>query len=98
MVAIIIGHIGSDAGYWYFGSDGKLHHVGGWQVEEMADLRNAIAALQGAIQIREPGVAEAVAKAVVPLVERALSKNIHGEAEKGIIIVGGASREAAATV
>jgi hypothetical protein len=98
MVAVIVGHIGSDAGYWYFGADGKLHHVGGWQAEEMADLRNAVSALQDAIQIREPGVAEGVAKAVMPLVERALSKNIQGEAEKGIIIVGGAAREATARV
>jgi hypothetical protein len=99
MATIILGHIGSDAGYWYIGPDGKLHHVGGWQVEEMNDLKNAINALQDAVQIREQGVAEAITRAVVPFVERALTKNLKGEAaEKGIIIVGGATREAATMV
>lgn len=99
MATIILGHIGSDAGYWVIGADGKLHHVGGWQVEEMTDLKNAINALQDAVQIREPGVAEAITKAVVPFVERALTKNIKGEvAEKGIIIVGGVTREATTAV
>jgi len=97
MAFIIIGHIGSDAGYVYFGPDGKFHRVPGWQVEEMSDLRNAVTALQAAAQIRETGVAESVTKAVMPFVERALAKNLKGEAaEKGIIIIGGATRETAA--
>lgn len=97
MATIILGHIGSDAGYWVIGPDGKMHHVGGWQIEEMTDLKNAINALQDAVQIREPGIAEGITKAIVPFVERALTKNLKGEvAEKGIIIVGGASRETTA--
>lgn len=99
MATIILGHIGSDAGYWVIDASGRLHHVGGWQVEEMTDLKNAINALQDAVQIREAGVAEAITRAVVPFVERALTKNIKGEAgEKGIIIVGGATRDAMASV
>lgn len=30
---IIFGNIGSDAGYWYLGADGKIHHVPGWNPE-----------------------------------------------------------------
>lgn len=96
MATIIIGHVGSDAGYWVLGPDGTLHHVGGWQIDEMRELRSAINMLQEAVQIREPGVAESITKAIVPFVERALTKNLKGDvAEKGIIIVGGATREAA---
>lgn len=32
---VIFGNIGSDAGYWYLGSDGKIHHVPGWNPETM---------------------------------------------------------------
>jgi hypothetical protein len=97
MATIILGHIGSDAGYWLIGPDGKMHHVGGWQIEEMTDLKNAVNALRDAVQIREPGVAEAITKAIVPFVEQALTKNLKGDvAEKGIIVVGGATRETAA--
>ncbi len=30
---IIFGNVGSDAGYWYLGADGKIHHVPGWDPE-----------------------------------------------------------------
>lgn len=30
---IIFGNVGSDAGYWYLGADGKIHHVPGWNPE-----------------------------------------------------------------
>jgi len=30
---VIFGNIGSDAGYWYLGADGKIHHVPGWNPE-----------------------------------------------------------------
>ena len=32
---IIFGNIGSDAGYWYLGADGKIHHVPGWNPETL---------------------------------------------------------------
>lgn len=39
---IIFGNIGSDAGYWYLGADGKLHHVPGWN----PDTRQAFEAIE----------------------------------------------------
>lgn len=36
---IIFGNVGSDAGYWYLGSDGKIHHVPGWNPETMKAFR-----------------------------------------------------------
>lgn len=32
---VIFGNVGSDAGYWYLGSDGKIHHVPGWNPETL---------------------------------------------------------------
>ena len=91
MALIILGHIGSDAGYWYVGSDGRLHHVGGWQAEKIAELRSAISILENAVQLKETGVAENITKTVMPLIERELTANMKGQAgENGIIIVGGA--------
>lgn len=33
---VVFGQVGSDAGYWVLGSDGKIHHVGGWNPETTA--------------------------------------------------------------
>lgn len=30
---IVFGNVGSDAGWWVLGADGKVHHVGGWPPE-----------------------------------------------------------------
>lgn len=32
---VIFGNVGSDAGYWYLGADGKIHHVPGWNPETL---------------------------------------------------------------
>lgn len=39
---IVFGNVGSDAGYWYLGADGKIHHVPGWDPE----VRQAFEALE----------------------------------------------------
>lgn len=41
-VIIVFGNIGSDAGYWYLGADGKIHRVPGWN----PDTRAAFAAIE----------------------------------------------------
>ena len=54
---LFIGHIGSDAGGWYIGADGKIHRVPGWNPEQLKDLTHAVTALRAVSQIKATGVA-----------------------------------------
>lgn len=44
---------GSDGGYWYFGADGKLHHVGPWDPGVSRDLNAAATLLSMAEGIKQ---------------------------------------------
>ena len=52
---IIIGPVGSDAGYWVLGPNG-FHHVGGWGHEAMAEVTAVMTILGAASQIKTPDV------------------------------------------
>ncbi len=52
---IIIGPVGSDAGYWVLGPNG-FHHVGGWGREAMAEVTAAVTVLGAASQVANRGV------------------------------------------
>lgn len=54
--------IGTDAGGWYIGLDGKIHRVPGWNPEAMVDLNRAISVIRDAAQLKAPGLAESVLK------------------------------------
>jgi hypothetical protein len=55
---IFIGKIGSDAGGWYIGADGKVHRVPGWNPEQMVEVTHAINALREISQLKTAGLAE----------------------------------------
>ena len=73
---IIIGHIGSDAGYTVIGSDGKVHHVGGWGPEALAEVRAATAVLQAATSFKAPGMTERTVESVLDYVQSEIGKNL----------------------
>ena len=52
---IIVGPIGSDAGYWVLGPNG-FHRVGGWGREAMAEVTAAVTVLSAASQVTNRGV------------------------------------------
>ena len=74
-----VGPIGSDAGYWYIGADGKLHHVEGWGVEVAHDVQVAVAVLQAASRFRTPGLTDAVTREVAPFIEKHLAEQFGAE-------------------
>jgi hypothetical protein len=80
---VFIGPIGSDAGGWYIGKDGKLHRFPGWNPEAVKDLGHALAALREASQILTPGVAERAYAAVHELI----STEIKAHLEQGDVLV-----------
>jgi hypothetical protein len=75
---IIIGSIGSDAGYWVLDDTG-LHHVGGWGTEAFLEVRAGLEVLKASAQLKTPALAEAVAELVTKAIEPELAEHIGGE-------------------
>ena len=46
--------VGTDAGGWYIGPDGKVHPVPGWNPESMLDLARAVSVIRDAAQLKAP--------------------------------------------
>lgn len=87
---IILGRLGSDAGYWYIGSDGRVHHSPGWNPEAMAEFDAAIAVMKSAAQLKAPGLTEAVLKNVLPYVQSQVNTYFKGAGEGGVVVAAGA--------
>ena len=75
-IHFIGGGFGSDAGGWYIGPDGKVHHFGGWNPEAISELGHAVRVLREAAQLKTPGVAEAAIKSVMELVQTQLGEHV----------------------
>jgi hypothetical protein len=73
---LVIGHIGSDAGYWYWDGHG-WHHVGGWGIEQLREVRSALNIISESTSFKTPGLAEAATKTVTELVEKHLGSLSH---------------------
>jgi len=82
---IIIGHIGSDAGYWVIDANG-IHHVGGWGVDRLAEFASATAILREAVRLKTPGLAEAATKSVMKFAQDQISEHIK-DSGKGTTVV-----------
>jgi len=87
MYRIVIGRIGSDAGYWYIGADGKLHHVPGWNPEALAELNAAVNILREATRLKTPGLAEAAIKSVMEFTQKELGTHLKQGAGEGTVLV-----------
>jgi hypothetical protein len=79
---IIIGNIGSDAGYWVWDGHG-WKHVGGWAVEQLAVVRNALTIMGQSSQLKTPGLANTVAKSVSDLVTKELGAHLQAPGAAG---------------
>jgi len=83
---IVIGNIGSDAGYWVIDANG-IHHVGGWGIEQMAEFSTATQILRQAVQLKTPGLAEAAVKSVLAFAEGQLKQNLQGGATGQTVVL-----------
>lgn len=92
MKLIVIGSIGSDAGYWTFENGHWVHH-GGWAVEALADVNRALSILGEASRLKVPGLADATSKAIGEYVGKELTAHL-GEQLKGggVVIINAAAR------
>jgi hypothetical protein len=84
---IVIGNIGSDAGYWVWDGNG-WHHVGGWGVDQLAEVSAALNIMRQATQLKTPGLAEAATKTVAEFVQKQLGAHIKGAGAGTVIVMG----------
>lgn len=84
---IVIGQVGSDAGYWTIENGHVVHH-GGWAVEQLTDVSHALSMLNSAARLKTPGLADAAIKNLSEFVSKELSAHL-GEHMKGggVVIV-----------
>jgi hypothetical protein len=83
---IVIGNIGSDAGYWVLDDTG-LHHVGGWGTGEYAEFCAAVSIISSATKLRTPGLADAAIKSVQSFVQTQLAKQVQGSGKDTVVVV-----------
>jgi hypothetical protein len=83
---IFIGRIGSDAGGWYIGPDGKIHRIPGWEPDQLRDASHALAALREVSQIKASGVAERTIGGLLEMVKKDLASHIK---EGDVVVLGG---------
>jgi len=89
-VAIIIGQIGSDAGYTVIGADGKVIHVPGWAEATLEDFASALRVIQSASQIKTPGIAEGIVRSARAFVENQIAAYVKAApGDTVVLLVGG---------
>ena len=86
MNIIILGNIGSDAGYWIIGSDGTIRHVGGWGPEALTEVSAALNIVREATRLKSPGLAQAAIKSVIGFAEKQLGQHI--KEGGGVVVLG----------
>ncbi len=89
-MAIIIGKIGSDAGYTIIYPDGTVYHSPGWGEGQLDDFMSAVHVIHSASQIKAPGVAAEVLKSARAFVEKELAAHVKFDAgDRVVLLVGG---------
>ena len=83
---IILGNVGSDAGYWVLDGTG-LHHVGGWGTEALLEVRAGLEVLKASVQLKSPGLAGAVAELVTKAIGPELAEHAGGERGEHTVVI-----------
>lgn len=83
---IVMGNIGSDAGYWVWDGHG-WKHVGGWGVEQMLEVSSALKIMGEATRLKTPNLATSVTKTMAEFVQKELSAHLPGEKEGSQVVV-----------
>jgi len=83
---LVFGNIGSDAGYWSYENGHWVHH-GGWAVESIAEVANALNMISEAPQFKTPGLADAASKGLIEFVNRELGAHIKEGGHEGVVVI-----------
>ena len=84
-IAVIIGRIGSDAGYVWIDAQGHIHRVPGWNPEAMSEAVRGLAVIREAAQMKDAGVSQALLRTAMQSVQ----KELEGHVEQGSVLVVG---------
>jgi hypothetical protein len=79
-----IGQVGTDAGGWYIGPDGKIHRIPGWNPESMVELTSALGIIREAGQLKTPGLTEATVKGVMEFAQKEIATHLKGG---GVLVI-----------
>jgi hypothetical protein len=90
MKLIVIGRIGSDAGYWTFENGHWVHH-GGWGIEQLADVTRAMTILGEAARLKTPGLADLASKSLSEFVQKELGAHLGEQLKSGGVVIINAS-------
>lgn len=77
--------VGTDAGGWYIGADGKIHRVPGWNPDAMLELGHALRVIREAGQLKTPGLAKVALHSVMEFVQKELSTYVK---DGGVLVIG----------
>ncbi len=86
MKLIVLGQVGSDAGYWVFENGHWVHH-GGWGVDSLADVSRGLAILSEAARLKTPGLSGAVSQRLGEVVEKELAAHLGDQLKGGAVVV-----------
>ncbi len=80
---LVLGNVGSDAGYWVF-RNGHWEHVGGWGVDSILEVQAGLAVLAAASRLKTPGLAERIGSIVHEAIGAELAEHTGGA---GVVVV-----------
>jgi hypothetical protein len=86
MKLVVLGHVGTDAGYWVF-ENGHWVHVGGWGIEAMAEVSRALKIIAETPALKTPGLAEATTKQLSEFVTKELGERLGAQGATTVVIM-----------
>jgi hypothetical protein len=91
MKMIVLGQIGSDAGYWVF-ENGHWVHKGGWAIDALADVSRSLQILGDAARLKTPGLSDHVTRSVTDMLQKELTAHLGDQLKQGGVVIINAAR------
>ena len=79
-----IGQVGSDAGGWYIGADGKIHRVPGWNPEAMNEVAAALNIVRYSNLVKNSHFSSQIMKEALNFAQGQLGEHIK---DGGVVVV-----------
>jgi hypothetical protein len=83
---IYFGGVGTDAGGWYIGPDGKIHRIPGWNPDAFVEVARAVRVVREGALLKTPGLAEATTRHALDFAQKELKHHLK---DGGVLVLGG---------
>jgi hypothetical protein len=87
-IVLVIGHIGSDAGYRWIDASGHVHVVPGWNPEAYSEVAGAIGILKEAVRLKSPAAEKVIQGALEILQKELPSEHTKAGGANTVIVIG----------